>query len=160
MRRLTCPRGRCPAQHVAKATANDLDPKAGEAIRRNAAFNDVPEGKLQVEVGDASSLLYAHRAPADRFHVVDLDPYISKPPPRPLLCRRQLLAALAVPVLPPALAPSPPVLSLWCSLTCVHGSAAPFLDAAVQSVANHGMLMVTCTDTATLSGPNQDVRAL
>lgn len=44
-------------------------------------------------------------------------------------------------------------------MTCVHGSAAPFLDAAVQSVANNGMLMVTCTDMATLSGPNQDVRA-
>lgn len=33
-----------------------------------------------------------------------------------------------------------------------YGTAAPFIDAAVQSVANDGMLLVTCTDLAVLAG--------
>lgn len=33
-----------------------------------------------------------------------------------------------------------------------YGSAAPFLDAAVQSVADGGLLCITCTDMAVLSG--------
>jgi tRNA (guanine26-N2/guanine27-N2)-dimethyltransferase len=33
-----------------------------------------------------------------------------------------------------------------------YGSAAPFIDAAVQSVADGGLLCVTCTDMAVLSG--------
>ncbi|KAK9476160.1 N2,N2-dimethylguanosine tRNA methyltransferase-domain-containing protein [Lipomyces japonicus] len=33
-----------------------------------------------------------------------------------------------------------------------YGTAVPFLDAAVQSVANNGMLLVTCTDLAILAG--------
>lgn len=33
-----------------------------------------------------------------------------------------------------------------------YGTAAPFLDAAVQSVAEGGLLMVTCTDMAVLCG--------
>lgn len=33
-----------------------------------------------------------------------------------------------------------------------YGTAAPFLDAAVQSVADGGLLMVTCTDMAVLCG--------
>jgi tRNA (guanine26-N2/guanine27-N2)-dimethyltransferase len=33
-----------------------------------------------------------------------------------------------------------------------YGTAAPFIDAAVQSIADGGLLCVTCTDMATLSG--------
>jgi len=33
-----------------------------------------------------------------------------------------------------------------------YGSASPFLDTAVQSVADRGILMITCTDMATLCG--------
>ncbi|EEB05862.1 N2,N2-dimethylguanosine tRNA methyltransferase [Schizosaccharomyces japonicus yFS275] len=33
-----------------------------------------------------------------------------------------------------------------------YGSAAPFLDAAVQSVSNNGLLCITCTDSAVLAG--------
>ena len=35
-----------------------------------------------------------------------------------------------------------------------YGSPVPFLDAALQSVRDGGMLMVTCTDLAVLSGGN------
>ncbi len=41
-------------------------------------------------------------------------------------------------------------------MSCVdldpYGTAAPFIDAAVQSVANGGLLLVTCTDLAVLAG--------
>lgn len=37
-----------------------------------------------------------------------------------------------------------------------YGSAAPFLDAAVQAVEEGGLLMVTCTDMAVLSGNHHD----
>ena len=33
-----------------------------------------------------------------------------------------------------------------------YGTAAPFLDAAVQSIADGGLLAVTCTDLAVLCG--------
>jgi len=35
-----------------------------------------------------------------------------------------------------------------------YGTAAPFLDAAVQCVADGGLLCVTCTDGAVLAGTN------
>lgn len=38
-----------------------------------------------------------------------------------------------------------------------YGSAAPFLDSAVQAVANGGLLCVTCTDMPVLSGNNPEV---
>lgn len=38
-----------------------------------------------------------------------------------------------------------------------YGSAVPFLDSAVQSVRNGGLLCVTCTDMAVLSGNNASV---
>ena len=37
-----------------------------------------------------------------------------------------------------------------------YGSAAPFLDAAVQAVADGGLLCITCTDMAVLSGNNPE----
>ena len=60
------------------------------------------------DLSDAASLLHQSKPPAaERFDVVDLDPY---------------------------------------------GTAAPFLDGAVQAVAEGGLLMVTCTDLAVLAG--------
>ena len=38
-----------------------------------------------------------------------------------------------------------------------YGSAAPFLDSAVQSVCDGGLLMVTCTDLAVLCGNHPDI---
>lgn len=36
-----------------------------------------------------------------------------------------------------------------------YGSAAPFIDAAVQAVSNGGLLLITCTDMAVLAGPHR-----
>jgi len=35
-----------------------------------------------------------------------------------------------------------------------YGTAAPFIDGAVQSIADAGLLCVTCTDLAVLAGSN------
>lgn len=37
-----------------------------------------------------------------------------------------------------------------------YGSPAPFLDAAVQSLAEGGLLMITCTDMAVLCGNHSE----
>lgn len=41
-----------------------------------------------------------------------------------------------------------------------YGSAAPFIDAAVQSIADGGLLCVTCTDMPVLSGNYPEVLAI
>ena len=38
-----------------------------------------------------------------------------------------------------------------------YGSAAPFLDSAVQSVSDGGLLCITCTDSAVLCGNHSEV---
>ncbi|MFA5943323.1 MAG: hypothetical protein WC876_02530 [Candidatus Thermoplasmatota archaeon] len=55
--------------------ANDGDPAAVEAIRRAAAANRIPAGRLEVTEDDA----YVRMA-ARRFDVIDLDPYGSPMP--------------------------------------------------------------------------------
>ena len=83
-------------------------PDAGSA--EAAAVPQIhPDCKVRVNRGNAISLMYNHMEVAERFDLVDLDPY---------------------------------------------GTAAPFLDAAVQSVADGGLLCVTCTDLAVLAGHN------
>ncbi|KIM49074.1 hypothetical protein M413DRAFT_438239 [Hebeloma cylindrosporum] len=97
--------------------ANDLSPAAVEAMKRNIAINDLGTGsesdptrqKVQVNEGDACSLMYHHREDKRRVDVVDLDPY---------------------------------------------GTAAPFIDAAVQCVNDGGLLCVTCTDLSVLATTN------
>lgn len=96
---------------VGKIVANDIDGAAVEAIRRNFEYNDLP-GEVEVSHADATALMYQHRDEANKFDVVDLDPY---------------------------------------------GSAATFLDSAVQCVRNGGLLCVTCTDLSVLCGNNVEV---
>eukprot|EP00611_Tribonema_gayanum_P013748 TRINITY_DN2495_c0_g1_i1.p1 TRINITY_DN2495_c0_g1~~TRINITY_DN2495_c0_g1_i1.p1 ORF type:complete len:556 (-),score=237.59 TRINITY_DN2495_c0_g1_i1:337-2004(-) len=96
---------------VRKVVANDLDAAAVEAARKNAEFNNVEEGKLDVLQGDATLLMYTRRSHEQQFDVIDLDPY---------------------------------------------GSAAPFVDGAVQAVKSGGLLCVTSTDMAVLGGANTE----
>ncbi|OBA20658.1 TRM-domain-containing protein [Metschnikowia bicuspidata var. bicuspidata NRRL YB-4993] len=90
---------------VAQVVANDLLPEAVRSINRSAAYNGLQETVVGHQ-GDAIKYM-GSLADADRFHVVDLDPY---------------------------------------------GTAAPFLDSAVQLVRDHGLLLVTCTDAGVLAG--------
>lgn len=61
--------------NVRSILANDLEPDAVESIRRNVKFNQVPEGLIQPNLGDAMNVLYGHRGEWKRFDVIDLDPY-------------------------------------------------------------------------------------
>ncbi|KAF9483764.1 N2,N2-dimethylguanosine tRNA methyltransferase [Pholiota conissans] len=107
-----------------RVIANDLSPGAVEAMKRNIAINglgpdvslegsssspDRSKPRVEVNEGDACSLMYSHREEKKRVDVVDLDPY---------------------------------------------GTAAPFIDAAVQCVSDGGLLCVTCTDLSVLATTN------
>ncbi|KAH8116969.1 N2,N2-dimethylguanosine tRNA methyltransferase, partial [Phellopilus nigrolimitatus] len=117
--------------------ANDISPVAVEAIKRNVELNGLGDkteasassaeseerqegkgdttrtettpkrgAKVQINAGDACSLMYSHRPDRVKVDCVDLDPY---------------------------------------------GTAAPFIDAAVQCVNDGGLLCVTCTDMTVLA---------
>ncbi|KAK9696348.1 RNA methyltransferase tRNA(m5U54)methyltransferase, partial [Basidiobolus ranarum] len=60
--------------------ANDLEPDAVNAIKRNIKFNELSEDKVRANLGDACSVMYEHRDPAKRYDVIDLDPYGSAVP--------------------------------------------------------------------------------
>eukprot|EP00092_Neocalanus_flemingeri_P027579 GFUD01029921.1.p1 GENE.GFUD01029921.1~~GFUD01029921.1.p1 ORF type:complete len:578 (+),score=169.81 GFUD01029921.1:53-1735(+) len=59
--------------------ANDWSKQATESIRRNVSHNKV-EQLVTPHNGDASLLMYQHKQPKERFHVIDLDPYGSPTP--------------------------------------------------------------------------------
>ncbi|KAG9318896.1 N2,N2-dimethylguanosine tRNA methyltransferase-domain-containing protein [Chiua virens] len=107
--------------------ANDLEPSATAAMRRNVEINGLGPfeeeiatqdgqqvvksnaGKVRVHEDDACALMYNHRTEKTHVDVVDLDPY---------------------------------------------GTAAPFIDAAVQAINSGGLLCVTCTDMSVLATTN------
>ena len=91
---------------VNKIIANDFDKHAVEIIEKNIKRNNL-DHLVEASHNDAAMLMYQNRKMADRFDVIDLDPY---------------------------------------------GTAGPFLDAAVQSVRDGGLLCITCTDGGTLCG--------
>jgi tRNA (guanine26-N2/guanine27-N2)-dimethyltransferase len=73
---------------------NDLDPAANEQCQQNVEFNQVSSKKVEPHLGDASQVIYNHRATqlfppgisplsspkSQPFDVVDLDPYGSASP--------------------------------------------------------------------------------
>lgn len=97
---------------VRHLTINDLSSTATALAQDNCQRNEVEQAKVIISNQDATILMYSHRLPADRYDVIDLDPY---------------------------------------------GSAVPFLDSAVQAVANGGLLCVTCTDMTALAGSFPEV---
>eukprot|EP01062_Namystynia_karyoxenos_P068042 TRINITY_DN6225_c0_g1_i1.p1 TRINITY_DN6225_c0_g1~~TRINITY_DN6225_c0_g1_i1.p1 ORF type:complete len:719 (+),score=219.52 TRINITY_DN6225_c0_g1_i1:77-2158(+) len=118
---------------IDQLVANDIDPSAVEAIRRNLRYNGVPLSRVVANCDDAVHLMHRLAMPTvpgqqlaracgggeaallmhgQRMDVVDLDPY---------------------------------------------GTAAPFLDAAVQCCEEGGLLCVTCTDSDVLCGVHTEV---
>ncbi|KAI0525779.1 S-adenosyl-L-methionine-dependent methyltransferase [Xylaria bambusicola] len=106
---------------VTSVTANDLSSSAVEAIRRNALHNGV-ESKVIANLGDARSHMYSISGEeAARDHEREKHPKKNKSKSR----RYNVID------LDP------------------YGTAAPFLDAAVNAVRDDGgLLCVTCTDSA------------
>ncbi len=60
---------------VQKILSNDWDPEAAGLIKKNFAFNDIPEEKTEVTAMDAIDLMYERRKLKDLYDVIDLDPY-------------------------------------------------------------------------------------
>ena len=133
----------CPdVHHIA---INDLDPAACERAIQNVHSNGLSEHLIDtasatatatvtlttsarprgicVQTGDATDILYQSRQPnRNRPHVTPIQPVHS--------IRQQ-----------------------WDVIDLdPYGSAAPFLDGAVQAVAHGGLLNITCTDMAALGG--------
>ena len=64
---------------VARIVANDWSRQAVESIERNAEHNKVRH-LVEPHNGDAALLMYQHKAPKEKFDVIDLDPYGSPTP--------------------------------------------------------------------------------
>jgi tRNA(guanine-26,N2-N2) methyltransferase len=95
--------------NVGVVVANDMDPVAAAAIRRNKAFGGEAVSAVVAHQQDARLVMLTHEK---LFDVVDLDPY---------------------------------------------GTPVQLLDAAVQAVAEGGLLCVTATDMAVLCGNASEV---
>ncbi|KAI1168489.1 S-adenosyl-L-methionine-dependent methyltransferase [Nemania serpens] len=105
---------------VTSVTANDLTPSAVESIRRNAEHNGI-ESKINATLGDARAHMYTLLAD-EVTHDHDRARYAKKNKSRG---RRYDVIDLDP-----------------------YGTAAPFLDAAVNAVRDDGgLLCVTCTDS-------------
>jgi len=128
------------APHVKHITVNDLDPAAYERARNNLRHNGLAEHLIDsdnnnnnnsstrrppgicIQTADATDVLYNSRRPANH--------------------RRGTAASK-----------DDNHRQQWDVIDLdPYGSAAPFLDAAVQAVAHGGLLNVTCTDMAALGG--------
>ena len=136
---------------VKHVTINDLDPAAVERAQRNIAENDLTQSLLSQSQPpqDDSSNSKSHK-PWQRPHGIHvqngdakIEMYLSQRP--------QALTTILNPAVQGKLHPQWDVIDLD-----PYGSAAPFLDAAVQAVESGGMLNVTCTDMAALGGSHPE----
>lgn len=126
--------------------ANDLSQSAVQAMRRNLALNFPPDRPLEevtpVRPCDAQAPeVEKAEAPAFQSKELDIHPeckvHANQGDAISLMyAHRDAPKRFDVVDLDP------------------YGTAAPFLDAAVQSVADGGLLCVTCTDLAVLAGHN------
>ena len=99
-------------EEIDEVYMNDLNPLAIELSKKNAALNFV-ERKCNFSVNEACKfLLSCQITKADRFAVLDLDPF---------------------------------------------GSPAPYIDCALRSILDSGLISVTATDTSVLCGKFNDV---
>jgi tRNA(guanine-26,N2-N2) methyltransferase len=125
--------------HIDTIHVNDLDPSAVASIQRNGIFNGLDPARFIASQGDALGVMYANRPRSQaekRGSSVDgLKNFDGTPLPPPGL-RVQTLDI-----------PQWDVIDLD-----PYGSAAPFVDAAVQAVEDGGLLLVTCTDMGVLCG--------
>ena len=118
-------------------TINDLDPAAVDLAKENIEFNNLSDVLLSGDEeakGDKKGIAVVNN---DATHLM----YTSRRPPN--------------------LHHASPIQALQKEQYDVidldpYGSAAPFLDAAVQAVTNGGLLAITCTDMAALGGSHPD----
>jgi tRNA (guanine26-N2/guanine27-N2)-dimethyltransferase len=124
---------------IAHITVNDLDPAATELAAQNIVLNHVPaaanrsQAGIRVVTGDATALMYASRTSYGT--------------------RNKTMAFTNV----PATATRGLEEMQWDVIDLdPYGSAAPFLDAAIQAVRHGGLLNITCTDMVALGGAHPE----
>ena len=120
-------------------TINDLDPAAVERAEGNLANNQLNNVRLKKEQMDAEG-----RRPQG-IYIRTGDATAEMYNSRPIAKHR------------PGLPPNPSCRSWDVIDLDPYGSAAPFLDAAIQSVTNGGLLCVTSTDMRALGGSSPEV---
>ncbi|GMH73023.1 hypothetical protein TL16_g06072 [Triparma laevis f. inornata] len=114
-------------QNLDLVTINDLETPAITLAENNIKQNSVDPTVVRTRVGDGTMLCYESRNGVESI----------RPDPRNN----------------PICHPSFPLTGRYDVIDLdPYGSAAPFIDGAVQSVVDGGMLNVTCTDMAVLSG--------
>lgn len=128
--------------------ANDLAPTAVQALRRNLALNFPPDRPIDEwaplaakdKEEDAEGQEQAQTAPpSDENLAIHPD------------CKVQVNQGDAIALM---YSHRDPPLRFDVVDLDPYGTASPFLDAAVQSVTDGGLLCVTCTDLAVLAGHN------
>ena len=117
---------------IKQVVINDLDPAAVDLAKENITYNNV-QHVLTTDIHGYGIKVQL----GDATHVM----YMSRRPPNLTTytpTQKQQLDQYHIIDLDP------------------YGSAAPFLDAAVQSVIHGGMLNITCTDMAALGGSHPE----
>ncbi|KAG7363778.1 S-adenosyl-L-methionine-dependent methyltransferase [Nitzschia inconspicua] len=130
---------------VRHVTINDLEKAATERAHDNLKRNQLDHVVLSnntdrdvgicVNHGDATHEMYLSRKPQQQPIPSSSKTNTSAPPPSYMLQQQPMWDVIDL---------DP------------YGSAAPFLDAAVQAVENGGMLCITCTDMAALGGSHPE----
>lgn len=118
---------------VKRVVVNDLEAAAVGQAHRNVAYNDVDPARVCPQQGNAVLVMHQHAYGGGAVGVGGGGGEEEGAAPAPQLQKFDVVD------LDP------------------YGSAAPFIDAAVQAVADGGLLCVTCTDLAVLNGNHPEV---
>ena len=129
---------------VRSIIVNDLDPVAVDMARENVGRNGMNDVLVSNDEKDSTSS-FALRPRGIQLQVGDAthEMYMSRRPPKLYAdqCNPSQLQQK----------PQYDVIDLD-----PYGSAAPFIDAAMQSIVNGGLLAITCTDMAALGGSHPE----
>ena len=132
-------------------TINDLDPAAIDLAKENIAYNDLSHALLSLEdEGKCDKGHSSKKIPTIQIHNEDATQlmYLSRRKPNPYS---------SLPTTSPQSSSKLPIFDQYDVIDLdPYGSAAPFLDSALQSIANGGLLAITCTDMKTLGGSQTD----
>lgn len=118
-------------------TINDLDPAAVDLAKENIEFNQLKDVLLDEDEeakGEKKGIAVVNNDATHLMYTSRRQPGVSCSDPIKLKQKEQYDVIDLDP----------------------YGSAAPFLDGAVQAISNGGLLAITCTDMAALGGSHAD----
>ena len=149
--------------NVKHITINDLDPAAVERAHENVRNNQLQEYLADTTSSTTTTTTTTSTDYSTRPHGIHiqtgdalLEMYASRQPPKPPASSTGY-KALSGDAAASASSSSPFSRPQWDVIDLdPYGSAAPFLDAAVQGIASGGLLCVTCTDMAALGGSHPE----